>query len=105
MAQAAVRDPTRPANSHMSKQVVDEHGLKLTSIISSARRELAVINGNFVKVGQFVKGAKVIRITGNRVYLSKSGQKIVLQLIPSPFTSQSRAVESQGKSEKVYIKQ
>lgn len=80
-AQAKLKDPTRPPFfAPVTKTKVTEK-LTLGSILVSPSREIALINGRWLKVGDKIGGNKVIDITANTVKIKRaSGAITTLQL-------------------------
>lgn len=57
---------------------VDPSSYKLSGILTGADGGTAIVNGRFLKVGQTVNGAKVVKITSHAVHLEVSGQVITI---------------------------
>ena len=74
-----LRDPTRPDNFTANSSI--QGPLELNAIIVSADRQVAVINGVVVKVGDDVGGARVLSISPNKVQLQGASDKITLFLL------------------------
>lgn len=80
-------DPTRPERSDKTRQSATqsrprkEPSWKLTSIIRSPRRKLAVINGEIRGVGEDIAGARVLAIQADTVVILYRGQRRVLRLL------------------------
>jgi len=55
-------------------------GWALNSILFSATRQHAIINGQLVRQGAVINGAKLMRIGKSSVQLKKKGKTIVLKL-------------------------
>jgi hypothetical protein len=66
----AMRDPTMPANARNSVAVPSIDGVDM--VLISGGRRVAVINGNFVSVGDVVAGNKILEITPNSVILENT---------------------------------
>lgn len=62
-------------------QPVDTSSYKLTGIFRSGGEDKALINGSIVTVGDYVSGARVDRIDGNKVVLVKNGKEIPLKML------------------------
>jgi MSHA biogenesis protein MshK len=61
-------DPTQPSNYHANgTKGFDDKGISVTSILISPQRRIAVINGNFMKVGDKIVGAEIISIEPDKV--------------------------------------
>lgn len=84
------KDPTRPIillpDLNVSKYInekeipTEEVTYTLQSLIIGKGKRLALINDKFVKVGDRVNGAKVIKIEQNFVILSNQGRNIKIYL-------------------------
>ena len=72
---AELRDPTRPVN--FIDQGSGKGGMKVDSIISSENRQIAMVNGQWVSVGDKVDGKEVTRITPDSVQF-KTGDKYMV---------------------------
>lgn len=79
-------DPTRPLQETVSTQR-ELPALKLNSVLISKQRRLAVINGQTVAEGEQVSGAKVLRISSDRVQLQRAGQSVEIRLHSSQIRS------------------
>ena len=83
----ALPDPTKPDRSEETRQrgtqtqQRKEPSWKLTSIIHSPRRKLAVINGEIRRVGEDIAGARVLAIQLDTVVILYRGQRRVLRLL------------------------
>lgn len=55
--------------------------LKLTGTIIGGKRPLAVINGQFLRTGEWIAGFEVISITRDQVTLSGEGRKVLLNTL------------------------
>lgn len=83
-------DPTQPAtrqktvNTNSVSTVV--HSWKLESILVAPNRRVAVINGKLVSEGEYVDGARVIRIRALDVLVQTPNKRITLQLLPDIVT-------------------
>lgn len=75
-------DPMRPDALSAAPQHGTVPGWSLNSILISAGRRLAVINGRTVAPGDTVSGARVLEISAGAVKLSAHGKTFVLNLIP-----------------------
>lgn len=83
------KDPTQPPG-RAHRQVVSNGVVvskqmaipKLTSILTSDERRLAVINGKLVREGESVAGMRVVRVAKDEVQLqsNKQAQALVLRL-------------------------
>lgn len=89
----ADNDPTRPLHYNSSAATANS-GLRLSSILISDNRRIAVINGQLVSEGDTVAGATLIRILDNRVHVTINGKNRELKLHT---TTVKRAVKRAGK--------
>lgn len=70
MQSVAMRDPTRPPAEQLVKiGATEDKRFVVNSILHAADRHHAVINGQVVKVGDTINGAKVLKIEQNQVQL------------------------------------
>lgn len=53
-------------------------GFRLTGLVYSAKESYCLINGNVVKQGEFIQGAKLVKVTQDEAVLDFHGAKIVL---------------------------
>jgi len=74
-----LRDPTRPEIINNNSGPVTQ--LELNAIIISSDRQVAIINGIVVKVGDTIGNAKVISIAPNTVQLEAPAGKIMLFMV------------------------
>ncbi|HET7649335.1 MAG TPA: hypothetical protein VFL15_01370 [Gammaproteobacteria bacterium] len=75
-------DPMRPDTLSAVSGRGAVPGWDLNSILISAGRRLAVINGRTVAPGDTVNGARVLEISAGEVKLSVRGKTLMLHLIP-----------------------
>ncbi|AHE68381.1 hypothetical protein [Legionella oakridgensis] len=80
---AKERDPTRPAVQIGSIKDTSVERYQLQSIIIGRSRRLALINDQFVSIGDSIGSAVVIAIDRNSVVLSESGRKLKIDLFDS----------------------
>jgi len=81
IANADAQDPTRPADFINNNQPsVNIANLQVSSILISRNRRIAVINGQFFKVGDSISGNKVVKIDANSVALDGPQGRITLFL-------------------------
>ncbi len=80
-----LQDPTKPYDWGVTQAGKDQDAeeeelpeLKLSSIIYSVQRRLAIINGQMVKEGDVVDQAKVIRIKPKFVLVNRYGESMTL---------------------------
>lgn len=64
------------------KKIVKREPIKLSSILISPNRKIAIINQKLVKIGDTVSGVKVLKINPNYVKISRRGRisKLYLQI-------------------------
>ncbi len=80
-------DPTEPERSQKTRQSGTqaqqrkEPSWKLSSIIHSPRRKLAVINGEIRRVGEDIAGARILAIQSDTVVIHYRGQRRILRLL------------------------
>jgi len=74
-----IRDPTRPYSAPESFQPAQPE-FKVNAIIVSSKRQIAIINGKRVGVGEQVNGATVVSIAKKELVLDVGGRQITLQL-------------------------
>ncbi|MDO9320489.1 MAG: type II secretion system protein N [Pseudomonas sp.] len=87
----AALDPTQPAASAATAATAGtpETALVLQSIVRGGRQSQAVINGQSLRVGDALGGAKLRAIYPNSVVLERQGQQQVLRLV-EPILKPSR---------------
>lgn len=71
-----LRDPTRPLGYGPS--AVEKQVLRLDSVLISATRKVAVINGRTVAENEWISGAQVKRIQPGKVVVIREGHEEVL---------------------------
>lgn len=89
-ASSEVRDPTRPLGARTTVgETTGEQRLVLNSVLISAQRKVAIINGVALREGQWVPGAngvKVLRISPQAVVVQQASKTWSLRLAPSVVT-------------------
>jgi MSHA biogenesis protein MshK len=88
---ADIDDPTRPMSEAEIRAWLEQSagtknerpGLRLQSILLSDSRQLAIINGQRVAVGDRIESALVQAIEPGRVRLERDGESILLELTSS----------------------
>ena len=55
--------------------------LKLSGTIVDSGRPIAIINGKFLRTGQWIDGFQVAKITKNGVLLRSESQKLLLKVL------------------------
>lgn len=88
----ALRDPTapyQPPRPSAARPAVAQHYV-LTAVLVSAKRRVAIINGQPCMEGDRVDGAEIVGIEREQVRLRRGGKDIVLHL------QKSRGGEERG---------
>ena len=94
-------DPTRPPLELMSAAAAGAAPhTPLQSILLSSARKGAIINGEYVALGEAYGKARLVKITATEVTLKSDQGLEVLQLYP-PMGKTSAASSDEGKPEKV----
>lgn len=77
-----IRDPTRPLIVEVveADKKIEQERLVLQSIIISPTRRIALINDEYVKVGDYIGLYKINSIEKNSVVLTQPGQKKIIYL-------------------------
>jgi MSHA biogenesis protein MshK len=73
-----VQDPTRPtvpARAEGGDPTADS-SLRLTGVLVSDTRRIAVINGRFYRVGDRVNGEEIIRIDPGSIRIMRGGEQV-----------------------------
>jgi MSHA biogenesis protein MshK len=86
-------DPTAPAthsNNPTAPGAAARSGWELHSTLVSAERRGAVINGQSVREGDQVAGARVARILAGEVFLDTPERRIHLRLLPNPLRTHAQ---------------
>ena len=78
--QAAVKNKPGPSVTLPVKQKFTPVSLKLTSILFSNSRRIAIIDDQLLRVGDSISGAKLVKINKNNVRLLRKGKIINLSL-------------------------
>ena len=80
-----LQDPTKPIGlPKVQAKLKPETSYRLSYILRAEDRNLAIVNGQKVAVGDMVSGAKVLAISSDSVTLSVKGKKRVLAMnVPS----------------------
>jgi MSHA biogenesis protein MshK len=86
-AAETLRDPTRPFVAQSPAQIVNAR-FSVNAIFVSDDRRIAVVNGQRVKPGDTVGGAKVVEISGDEVRLVYDGKTISVRLASSGLRNQ-----------------
>ena len=83
----SLTDPTRPANmsaprnTSMDQKIIYEY--KLSQIYTSRKNRRAIVNGQNVKMGDWIQNAQVIAIKANSVNLLIDGSIREIAIVPS----------------------
>lgn len=84
IASGPLPDPTRPVifpGAGAGGGEAQPAKWSLTSVLISPGRQVAVINGQVVQVGEHVDGARLVSVEPGSALLYRAGQKIQLKLI------------------------
>ena len=88
----ARHDPMHPqGGEQLQIASAQDTTLKLSTILLSPQRRIAVVNGHPVHVGELVGGYRVDAINDNEVFLSGRGKQQRLQLMTANVTKSVRA--------------
>jgi hypothetical protein len=84
-AEPAMHDPTQPfraaaAGESGAPATGPQPRFRLTAVLVSPTRRVAVVNGKAVPEGQQIGGAEVLRIDGRSVQLREGNREFVVQL-------------------------
>lgn len=79
LADAPLRDPTRPYTA-VEQKVAASPRFVVNAIIVSSERRVAVVNGQRVAVGGSIDNATVIAIEKDQLVLETSGKRITVRL-------------------------
>jgi MSHA biogenesis protein MshK len=97
---APPRDPMQPfgaAASGAGRAAATGPRFRLTAVVISDARRVAVVNGKSYQPGESVDGAEVIRIESQSVHLRDGGQDLVIHLgrtgIRTPPASQGETAQ------------
>ncbi len=74
------RDPTRPYSPPITAKAAVAKSFVVNAIFVSSRRQIAVINGQRVAVGDVVDGATVTRIEKHAITLDADGRELTATL-------------------------
>ncbi len=74
------RDPTRPYSPPVVARAAVAKSFVVNAIFVSSRRQIAVINGQRVAVGDVVDGATVTRIEKHAITLDANGREVTASL-------------------------
>jgi hypothetical protein len=84
-AEPAMHDPTQPFRAAPGGETtVPAYGpqprFRVTAVIVSPTRRVAIVNGKPVQEGQQIGGAEVVKIDGRSVQLREGNREFVVQL-------------------------
>jgi hypothetical protein len=74
----SLSDPTRPSQYEAATK---KQSLRLESVFIGPGREVAVINGSVVTVGDSIAGVRVLKINKNAVKVSRGGVVSTIEII------------------------
>ena len=77
-----LQDPMRPhvvVRSAGAGPRADD-GLRLTGVLVSESRRIAVINGQFYRVGDFVNGDEILRIEPGSIQIRRGSEQLLVTL-------------------------
>lgn len=66
-------DPTRPAPPASARAAVPNNGFRVEAVLHSEQRDLAIVNGQVVRVGDLVGSARVAEILPHGVRYVRNG--------------------------------
>lgn len=92
------REAKRAANPPLSKSVVaapKPEPLRLTSIIFSADRKLAIIDDQLLAIGDRIRGAQLVELTRDSARLVRKGKVIRLSLGSKLSAIKKQAIKSE----------
>ncbi len=95
-----LRDPTRPPEGRPAAgnaSLPVQHQWRLSSILISAERRIAVVDGQAVQVGQTVSGAHLVAIEPQRVLLRHGQKEIALHLTKTGLKTPAGIQEEKSK--------
>lgn len=79
---AQAPDPTRPAGA-VSGTAAAERGVQVVIVRSRGKKSAAVINGQYVEVGDKVDGRRVLKITESEVVLKGDSGREAVKITPA----------------------
>ncbi len=81
-ANADLRDPTQPSGYNSETALAKIHNdLTLTAILTSPQRNIAIINGELLNVGDKIGKFKILKISSQTVFLEGPGGAMDLTLV------------------------
>lgn len=90
---AELVDPTRPPWAIDATPTLAKDSLVLSAIFITPKQRLAVVNDQFLKIGDHYAGFEVINIEINKVQLKGPSGILELRLITQPVKQQSMPTE------------
>ncbi len=99
-AHAGLGDPTQPPNlASVAVETLDsgEAPFRLSSILIAPERQVAIVNGARVEVGDEVSGATVIEISAWAVLLEMAGEEIELRITGSPVKVAAKSADGEDR--------
>ncbi len=99
-ARAELGDPTRPPDfSNVSVEAVESGGspFRVSSILVAPDRQVAIVNGARVEVGDEVSGATVTQIKGQAVLLQLAEEELELRISGEPVKVVAKSDGGEGK--------
>ena len=88
----AFDDPTRPGG-YSPKATRSLKGMQLESILISAQRKVAIINGKTYQPGDSIRGAKLVAIEPHRVTMRRGSKTVHLRLFTADIKRQSTTIK------------
>ena len=94
MREAMMATNPKPARAAAEKPRPEPEPLRLTSIIYSAERKVAIIDDQTLAIGDRIRGAKLISLTRDSARLQRRGKIITLRLGTELTAIRKKASES-----------
>ena len=99
-AHAELGDPTRPPNlANVAVETLDsgDAPFRLSSIPMAPERQVAIVNGARVEVGDEVSGATEIEINTQAVLLEMAGEEIELRISGEPVKVAAKSADEEDE--------
>ncbi len=80
-----LRDPTRPYSAGPVVRSARVTTFRVTAILMSEKRRVAIVNGQRVSEGDRVDGATVVKILADSLRLNLDGKELTTRLPPDGF--------------------
>lgn len=80
-----MRDPTRPPGVTASGEEENAGTMRLTAIMNSTGSNIAIINGQILKVGDTIDDYKVVAIQPQAAILEHDGEQLKLPIVQNNF--------------------